>query len=176
MKGLTRHFVIIALVLVTVVLPGCKDGNSTTGNSQGKIIDPCELISKADAEQLAGEVFKDAEKKENKVVGQKICLYDSAKEDSFRLFQISLTQQAFMPNNGQSPKAIYDALKANFPNAAKVDGIGDDAFIAPPGLHVLAGDYYITIAVGNSDNPKNRQILKAAGKKAVVSLKKLTGK
>ena len=79
-----------------------------------------------------------------------------------------------MPTNGQSPKAICESLKANFPNAVNVEGIGDDAFIASPGLHVIKGDYYITIGVGNSNDPKNRQILKEAGKKAVENLLKLT--
>jgi hypothetical protein len=134
------------------------------------LIEPCELISRAQAGQLVGEPMKAPEKRENKVVGQKLCIYHAAGEGSFRFLQISLTQQAFMPTGGQSPKSIYEALKANFPKAVEVAGVGDDAFIAPPGLHILKGNYYITIAVGNSDDPKNREILKAAGEQAIENL------
>ena len=75
-----------------------------------------------------------------------------------------------MPNNGQTPQKLYAALKGNFPNALKVDGIGNDAFIAPPGLHILAGNYYLTVAVGNSNDPKNLELLKAIGKIIVAKL------
>jgi hypothetical protein len=171
-----KKIITIVAILTMAFIAGCSDSPSGKEKSQGKLIDPCNLITKADAQQFVGEPFKDAEKRENKVVGQKFCIYNSAKEGSFRLFQISLTEQALMPNSGQSPKSIYDALKANFPKAVKVNGIGDDAFIATPGLHILKGNYYITIAVGNSENPNNRRILDAAGKKAVENLEKLTGK
>ena len=77
-----------------------------------------------------------------------------------------------MPSSGQSPKSIYSSIKNNFPNAVKVDGVGDEAFIAPPGLHILSGTYYVTIAVGNSNDTKNREILKNAGQKAVDKLPK----
>ena len=70
----------------------------------------------------------------------------------------------------ETTKKIYDSLKGNFTNALKVDGIGNDAFIAPPGLHVLAGNYYLTVAVGNSNDPKNQELLKTIGKKIVSKL------
>jgi hypothetical protein len=165
---------VFVAVLIATLAGGCSGSKSETQSRKGKIIDPCELISKTDAEQLIGEPMKDPQERDKKVVGLKLCIYESAKKDSFRFFQISITQQAFMPTNGQSPKAIYESLKANFPNAVNVEGIGDDAFIAPPGLHVIKSDYYITIGVGNSNDPKNRQILKEAGKKAVENLLKFT--
>jgi hypothetical protein len=74
-----------------------------------------------------------------------------------------------MPSNGQTPQKLYDALKGNYTNAL-VDGIGNDAFIAPPGLHVLVGNYYLTVAVGNSNDPKNQELLKTIGKKIVSKL------
>ena len=157
---------VLAAVLIAFLAAGCSGSKSETQSANKKIIDPCELITKSDAEQFIGEPMKDPQKKDQTVVGLKICIYESAKKDSFRFFQIGLTQQAFMPPNGQSPKSIYESLKANFPQGVKVEGVGDDAFIAPPGLHFIKGNYYITIGVGNANDPKNRDILKAAGKKA----------
>jgi len=40
----------------------------------------------------------------------------------------------------------------------------------------LQGDYYIVIAVGNTSNETNRDILKAAGAKAVKNLEQFTDK
>jgi hypothetical protein len=171
--GMNRAVLVMATFLIAAFVVGCSDSKSKAQSHKGKIVEPCELISKVDAQQLVGELLKDPQKRDNKVVGQKLCIYETAKKDSFRLFQISITQQALMPANGQSPKSIYESLKANFPNAVKVEGIGDDAFIAPPGMHVIKGDYYISIAVGNSDDPKNREILRAAGQMAVENLQKL---
>jgi hypothetical protein len=163
-------------LLTAVLLAGCGDSPAPTSHTltksptapaaSKKLIEPCDLVSKADAELYIGQPLKDPEKKETAVVGLKLCVYNTVNEGSGKLLQIGLTQQAFMPNNGQTPKTIFDAL-ANFKNAVKVDGIGDDAFISPPGLHVLKGGYYLTIAVGNSNDPKNQELLKTIGKKLV---------
>ena len=173
MKKMTALF---GVVLVLTLFTGCRESTSKPQNAQANLIEPCDLISKVDAQELMGEPLKDAENKENKAVGQKFCTYNAVNDDSFSLFQISITQQAFMPSDGLSPKSIYETLKANFPEGVKVDGVGADAFIAPPGLHLIKDEYYITIAVGNSDDPKNRAILKAAGEKALQNLEKFTHK
>ena len=162
----------LALILfIFICSAGCGDNASGPGNAGANLIDPCDLITKAEAEQLMSEPLKDAEQRENPAVGQKICIYNAENDASFSLFQISITHPGDMPKNGQSPKAIYEAIKANFPESVKVDGIGDDAFIAPPGLHLIKDGYYISIAVGNSDDPENRKILSEAGKMAVEKLK-----
>jgi len=151
-----------------------KSSNSEKSNISERIIEPDELISKTEAEQLIGESLKAGERKDTKAVGMKLCVYNAVKEDTFKFLQVSITQKTFMPDNGQSPESIYKSIKDNYENAVVVEGIGNEAFIAPPGLHILNGTYYITIAIGNSDDEKNRETLKAAGKKAVENLNKLT--
>jgi len=187
--------ILISLLIILSVLTGCsKSATKVTTESQtksntsseaksntaGKLIEPFELISKSEAEQLIGEPLQDPKNTETKAVGQKISFYEAVKEDpnnySRKFLQVTLQQEAFMPDNGQSPKSIYGTIKSAFPTNDKVDGVGDEAFIAPPGLHILKGSNYITIGVGNSNDAKNREILKAAGKKAVENLEKLTGK
>lgn len=160
---------LITLIIISII-SGCANQKSSE-----KLIEPETLISKAEAEQLLGQSLKDPEKKEKKAVGMKLAIYDTIKEGTGKFLQVGITQQSFMPANGQSPKAIFDSLKGNFKNATMVSGIGDDAFIAPPGLHILYKERYITIAVGNSDNEKNREILKTAGKKALENLDKTLG-
>jgi hypothetical protein len=162
---------VVGLPMV-VFLAGCGESSAPSSRAPAnaptvlaKLIEPCDLLSKGDAESYIGQPLKDPERKETPVVGLKLCVYDTVSGGSGKLLQIGLTQQAFMPNNGQTPQSIYAALKANFKNAINVDGIGDDAFISPPGLHVLKGGFYLTVAVGNSNDPKNQELLQTIGKR-----------
>ena len=161
-------------VAAAVGVAACGESSAPNSHSStnapiavAKLVEPCTLISKGDAESYIGQPLKDAERSETPIVGLKLCVYNTVNDGSGKLLQIGLTQQAFMPSNGQTPKSIYEALKTNFKTAVHVDGIGDDAFISPPGLHVLKGGYYLTIAVGNSNDPKNQELLKIIGKKLV---------
>jgi hypothetical protein len=52
-----------------------------------------------------------------------------------------------------------------------VEGIGDEAYLATPGLHILSDGYYISIALGNPSDKKNQEMLKEAGLLAVDNLK-----
>jgi hypothetical protein len=165
---------VVGLPMV-VFLAGCGESSAPSSRAPAnaptvlaKLIEPCGLLSKGDAESYIGQPLKDPERKETPVVGLKLCVYDTVSAGSGKLLQIGLTQQAFMPNNGQTPQSIYAALKANFKNAINVDGIGDDAFISPPGLHVLKGGFYLTVAVGNSNDPKNQELLQTIGKRLVA--------
>lgn len=178
---ISRPIILIACfsILFTALLAGCGSNSSPTSQTPAKPqpvpvasakIEPCALISKAEAEQYIGQPLKDAEKKETPAVGLKLCVYNTVAEGSGKLLQLGITQQSFMSGSNQTPKSLYEALKNNFKNAVKVDGVGEDAFIAPPGLHVLKGGYYLTIAVGNANDPKNQELLKTIGKKTVDKL------
>lgn len=137
-----------------------------------QLIEPCELITQAEAEEIIGTALKEGQYSENKVVGQKMCLYEAADENSFAFLQISLTQNAFIPPkifaSGQSAQTIFSAIKEAFPDREAINGTGDDAFIATPGIHILTGDYYMTIGAGNIN--QNRDKLKIAGVKAMANL------
>ncbi len=73
--------------------------------------------------------------------------------------------------------SIFESIRENFADElTQVDGIGDEAFIATPGIHILKGDYYIVIGVGNSSDEDNRAILKTSGIRAVENLELLINK
>ena len=74
---------------------------------------------------------------------------------------------------GQTPQSIFEAIKYNFEEELSVENIGDDAFIAAPGIHIVKSSYYIQISVGNISDENNREILRKAGILAVNNLEKL---
>jgi hypothetical protein len=145
----------------------------------GTIIEPGQLISRQEAEQLLGEAVKEGEKKEQPVVGQKICFYDVQNEDSRSFLQISITQTAFMKSGGQTPESIYSATKEALIETGKqrsIDGVGDEYFFGTPGLHILKDGYYLCIAADGSDDGKVQQLLEQAGALAVANLEKALGR
>jgi len=149
---------------------------ATKGYSvEGKLIEPCELITKAEAGSLIGEAVKEGQHDEQKAVGMKKCFYEAASPDSGKFLQITAQQPEFMPPQvreaGQSPKTIFAETKKMLAGG-RVDlaGFGDEAFISTGGLHMLTGEYYITIGVGNPDRDGNRQKLEAAGQLALDKL------
>ncbi|GAK57504.1 hypothetical protein U27_04471 [Candidatus Vecturithrix granuli] len=173
-------FCTIIIGFMTFSIFACNDSENTSqrsSNTPGKeqqIIEPCALISKQEAEKLIGEQLKDAEIREQEKVGLKLCLYDSVQDNLNKSLQISVTQSAFMDKktleSGQSPKSIFESLKANFEEELTKENIGDDAFIATTGIHIFKSGYYIVINVGNISPEPNRDILRNAGKLAVENL------
>ncbi|MFY9973043.1 MAG: hypothetical protein WAK53_02205 [Chromatiaceae bacterium] len=164
-----------AFLLFAVTFLLVYDSNNVNAADQDEprpLLEPCELISKVEAEEVMGTGLKEGQYSENKVVGQKLCLYEAADTGSFAFLQIGLTQDAFMAPkvlaSGQSAKTIFSSIKHAFPDRERVDGLGDDAFLAIPGLHVLKGDYYLTVGAGNIK--RNRLRLITAGEKAVANL------
>jgi len=63
-------------------------------------------------------------------------------------------------------KAFLDAIAW----AEGTAGLGDDAFVGTGGLHMLSGDCYITIGVGNPTREGNREKLEAAGRLVLAKL------
>lgn len=143
------------------------------------IIEPEELISQQEAEQLLGKSVSQGEKSEQAVVGQKIYFYDTQTDDPPSYLQISITQAAFMENAGQTPESIYAAIKEALIETSgqeQVDGIGSEYFFGTPGLHIFKDGYYLCIAAGNSGNEKVRQALGQAAALAIGNLEEALGR
>ncbi len=140
------------------------------------IIEPEQLISKQEAQELLGEEVSEGEKTFMESVGQKIIFYDSQADGSFASLQISLTQPSTIQQGSTiTPEEVYGAAKAGLEETSDVDisGIGEDCFTGTPGLHILSEGCYIVISAGNTDDPAVQEILKKAGKLAVANLEKL---
>jgi hypothetical protein len=189
-----KSFVLLLSILITLVCcAGCGGDMQTNANSPDKkskagsgkaqkavkkIIEPGQLISRTEAESFTGEKLKDCQNDENPAVGMKKCFYGAASEDSGNFFQISVQQTLFMPQtaleSGQNPKSIFENTKKIL-SEGRIDlnGLGDEAFIGTIALHILKGDYYITIRLGNPNGKENRKKLEAAGRKALENLQSL---
>ena len=175
--------VLLALLLSTLLLGGCgsqPNSPATQGAASrpidaprtDKLIAPDTLLSQTDAEHFLNRILNPAKHSSQPVVGQKICIY--AKEDAF--CQLTITQTAAMtPENlaaGQSPQDIFQALKANFPNAPQLTDVGDDNFLAPPGLHIIKGNYYLTVSFGTDNHKFTPEKWRAVGQLLVANLLK----
>ncbi|MCL7487493.1 MAG: hypothetical protein M8357_04890 [Desulfobulbaceae bacterium] len=178
------------LIGALLLFAGCGGDDQNRENSSGKqaevrtsrghaadsgLKEPCELITRAEAGRLIGEDVNDGQYGEQKVVGLKKCFYEAANSDKF--LQVTVQQPAFMPRQtleaGQSPRVIFAETKKMLADGRDdLSGMGDEAFIGTGGLHMLTGDYYITIGVGTPDREGNRQILEAAGRLVLDKLQR----
>lgn len=149
-------FVVSIISIIFVLL-----NSAVTFPNHPIIIDPCNLITHLESEEIMGEKMKAGELRKQKATGMKLCLYEAADENSFGMLQVSIVQ-------GQTAKETFSIIKRNFPDHEMIDGIGEDTFIATPGIHIWKNGCYLTIAAGNLD--RNRDKLLAAAKRAVANL------
>lgn len=177
MRRMTTMAVIVTCAVLS--LAGCDSSTDDTRATSAQnpaahaasLVDPCALLTKAEAETLLGEPVKPAEVSENPAVGAKLCMYNPVDEASMRFLQISLTQDAAMPGNGNTAASIFHSLKSNFEGSrTDFNDLGDEAFIATGGLHMLKGAYYVNIGAGNTSSGDIRSTLLEAGRKAVEKL------
>ncbi|NMW21463.1 MAG: hypothetical protein HKK67_07495 [Chlorobiaceae bacterium] len=174
--------IIISLLCFALTLGACKNNDKPKENStpekvnaiNKKVLEPEMLINKNEAAELLGEAVKDGEKRETKVVGLKLCMYNPVNSSSSRYLQVGLTQDSFMPPEGVGSETIYRQLKKMLASS-KIDvkELGNEAFIATGGLYILKDGYYILISSGNIARDETILTLKSAGKKVLENLDKV---
>lgn len=76
---------------------------------------------------------------------------------------------------------VTPSATVTIPAPDAVTGVGDEAYFAPPGLHIMSQGFYIIVSVGSIDittaeGQANREVLKTLGAKVVENLKKILGK
>ena len=159
-------------------------GSQTGGSSQSpqasggqKTVEPQQLISKEEAEALLGETVKEGEAKEQPALGIKTVVYSPEKQDSKAFIKVSIIEKSALSAKGaDKPDGIFQAVNGALGDPKSSEsGIGDEAFETAPALHIMAGEYYISIAAGGEDPQKAKEVLKTAGRLAVNNMKKLQG-
>jgi len=140
-----------------------------------KIVNPCSLITKEEAEAALGEPVQEPEFEDTKnPLGQKLCQYNPKSESSQKFIQISVVQNEGMSKVLREQEynvvKLFQETKKNLAKAQPVPGIGEDAFWGTPGLHVLKGSVYFVVGVGNTDLPANLELAKSLAQKAASRL------
>lgn len=164
-----KKYLMLFVAVITVLSGGCsgKSEPPFVPRAPESLIDPCALISRSDVERIIGEPMKRAVQTEDRAAGLRLCGYATEREGSSILVQVGIIQH----DTERTPKSRYESLRNNTPEAPKVAGIGDEAFIATPGLHILKNGYYVTVAVGAAEPDK----LALVGDLAVRNLVRLAG-
>jgi hypothetical protein len=159
-KHLNAGFVLLLFMALSVMAHAGGSSN------------PCGLLTKDEAEAFAGEAVTSPELKDTKnPLGQKMCLYNTV---SSRLIQISVIRTADMApdtrKHGQTAAKVYKSTKEMLEPVEPVQGVGDDAFWGTPGLHILKGDIYALISVGNTSKRENLELAKRIAAKVLPRL------
>ncbi len=144
-----KYYLFSSLVVV-LLLSGCatsqvgqnSDVGGNNSNQQGQInnkiaskIDPCEIMTEAEAEAVLGEgydLIKDENNAEyNLMDWQKICFYESTDDEDLSFGQIAIQD----PGADRLPVPIkqnFDTTRSMFAEGADayqiVDGIGTEAY------------------------------------------------
>lgn len=67
----------------------------------------------------------------------------------------------------------YDSGKSKRPSAESVEGLGQDAYIAFPFIHIYDRGCEITISAGSGSDEGQKSLLKRMGERAVMNLEKI---
>jgi hypothetical protein len=134
---------------------------------------PCGLLTREEAEALVGEPVKVPEQKDTKnPLGQKMCLYTT--DSSSRFIQISVIRTAEMApkirKQGQSAAKVYRTTKEMLDPMEQVPRVGDDACWGTPGLHILRGEVYVLVSVGNTSKRENLELARRIAEKVLPRL------
>jgi hypothetical protein len=179
-----------ALVLATLGFSGCifdkesgtedqPKANSIANIGKGKLFQPDELLSPADAARLAGTAKVSIDPGTLKVEnGESYTRYTYDLSDSTTLHALfQLRQDAGLPKADlASNSAIkwYESMYNRVKNESDVlTGIGDKAFLFKPQgqVYVLYGGYFFMLAFESSDETKTPGINIAIAKHIVANIK-----
>lgn len=138
-------------------------GASSTAASSSKVLNPCDLLTQADAASALGEPVNAGQYTDSKnPLGQQLCFFSTVAE-STHLVQLSLIQTAGLSEglrNGAygNARAQYDLNEAARTDKEDVTGVGDDAFYSARQLYAVKGDVYISVTVSKADGAKDAAV------------------
>jgi hypothetical protein len=153
MKPNTVKSSIIIVILISLLLAGCSGSSSPSASSANSKVDPCALLTKADAEKIEAKPVKDATHPitASQTFDVSSCAYQI--DGGSALDKASLIVTVPVPPDVKTAKTSYDTGKntaqSNW-NASPLDvpGVGDAAYwVGGSGnnITVIKGSYVFTL-------------------------------
>jgi hypothetical protein len=145
-------------------------------------VDPCTLLTKAEAAAALGEPMKDGEypkKVVNDPLGISSCFFSAVAPTSISMADVQVIQNGTMDEKvrkqGMNAKKIFEEAKRLTDGPVKpVSGVGDEAFLDGMGIRVLKGDTHLHITMMRrgmpSATPETDAALMAMARAAVERL------
>lgn len=158
-----------SLAIATGILLSLAKGGTI---SAAERFDPCALLTREEATTLVGEAIGVPERQDShNPLGQKMCLYPA---ESSRLLQLSVIRDADIHarirQRGQSAATVFHTTEEMLAPVETVAGVGDQAFWATPGLHLLKGETYLVVSVGNTSKRENLPLARKIAMKVLPRL------
>lgn len=178
-----RRSVALILFMVLLLAAGCgkadkggdEQGNNAAQNkSASEVTDARSLLTKAEAEALLGEPVKEPDYQVKEPMGQQLLFFSAKSDAALKFIQVSVVQNEGMNDSlrssGYNVTKLYQETKKMFKDNQSVTGIGDEAFWATNGLHILKSNYYVNISTGNTQDPANLELAKKVADKVIPRL------
>ena len=156
-------------------------GEAEAPGDKAGALDPCRLVTRAEAAQALGQEVGPAEHRvTGNALGQVICLYPAVREGELHFVQLSVVRdQGLAPDllrAGYSAARLFADTRRLLKGVRAVEGLGVEAFWggsglkAGAGLHLLAAGVYLNLTVASGDP---RRDLAAARELAARILQRL---
>lgn len=175
MRGKSR---LVALTLGLLLLAACGgDGKGPKAK-----LEPCGLITQAEAEAALGRPVKPGQGKDTgNPLGQIICSYGLAAEDAVGYVQISLIRNQGMEprlhENGYNALRLARDTREHLAGVKEVPGLGQEAFTwggdgprSAVNLAVVDKEAYLHLTVSGLETAKNLEAAKDLARKALARL------
>ncbi len=160
----------IALLASAALVAGCggatdeaSSGSQTPAASQTAGFDVSSLLTQDEAADFLGTAVGPAKITLPEIApAQPYLLFYEAADGSDRFIQVGVVPDSpELAAIDQTAEKIYLSTRDDIVEGEEMlDGIGQEAFWGTLGLHVLQGPYYVTIGVGNTNDPANLTLAK----------------
>jgi hypothetical protein len=145
---------------VAMTLQACSDADESASSGEAAIaaIDPCLLVTPAEAAQALGAPAEaDRPREANIPPRLATCRYAADRDPALAVMTV-MVRQGYSDSEA---KTSFDLAREQFAQAEGVDGLGEQAFRLGDQLHVLSGTTHFTIA-GDIDDAVARSLAEQA--------------
>lgn len=162
-----RLYILISVLFILPVLFSCK-GQAPTGSVKQAVttVSPSALISTEEAAPfLSYQPYAETESGRKK----SSVLYRSEPKGKGDTIKV----EVYQPTPGFTAEAMrqqFDTNRKMRPSAAAAEGLGAEAFIAYPSIHLYTEECYIIITAGSGSDEAQTELLKSLAAVALENL------